>query len=124
MKEEPRKRVLEAVAADPVKMRKMAPVRVRKAILASSDQSAAIDMFLRTPQANTATQVFNDFVLAWEGRISPLLIWERHPLATVLLGLVLLFGLLILRRLLFPRKRKPPTPPSTPPEDASQPAAS
>lgn len=124
LKEEPRKRVLEAVAADPVKMRKMAPVRVRKAILASSDQSAAIDMFLRTPQANTATQVFNDFVLAWEGRISPLLIWERHPLATVLLGLVLLFGLLILRRLLFPRKRKPPTPPSTPPEDASQPAAS
>lgn len=124
LKSEPRKRVLEAVAADPVKMRKMAPVRVRKAILASSDQSAAIDMFLRTPQANTVQKIFSDFVLAWEGRISPLLIWERHPFVTVLLGLALLFGLLILRRLLFPGRRKPPTTPASQKTEPSQAASS
>lgn len=110
----PRERVLRAVAADPARMRLMAPPRVRSAILASSDQAAAVDMFLRSGEADTAQATLQDFVSAWEGRVSPLLIWERHPIPTIALGFAALLILLLLRRLLFPRRRPPAPPPSVP----------
>ena len=110
----PRERVLRAVAADPTRMRLMAPPRVRSAILASSDQSAAVDMFLRSGAADTAQATLQDFVSAWEGRVSPLLIWERHPIPTIALGFAALLMLLLLRRLFFPRRRPPAPPPSVP----------
>jgi hypothetical protein len=110
----PRERVLRAVAADPARMRLMSPPRVRNAILASSDQAAAVDMFLRSGAADTAQATLQDFVSAWEGRISPLLVWERHPIPTIALGFATLLMLLLLRRLFFPRRRPPAPPPSVP----------
>ena len=110
----PRERVLRAVAADPTRMRLMAPPRIRSAILASSDQAAAVDMFLRSGAADTAQATLQDFVSAWEGRVSPLLIWERHPIPTIALGFAALLMLLLLRRLFFPRRRPPAPPPSVP----------
>ena len=110
----PRERVLRAVAADPTRMRLMSPPRVRSAILASSDQAAAVDMFLRSGAADTAQATLQDFVSAWEGRVSPLLIWERHPIPTIALGFAALLMLLLLRRLFFPRRRPPAPPPSVP----------
>jgi hypothetical protein len=110
----PRERVLRAVAADPARMRLMAPPRVRSAILASSDQAAAVDMFLRSGADDTAQATLQDFVSAWEGRVSPLLIWERHPIPTIALGFAALLMLLLLRRLFFPRRRPPAPPPSVP----------
>lgn len=114
LKDAPRERVLRAVAADPARMRLMAPTRVRNAILASSDQAAAVDMFLRSGDADTTQATLQDFVMAWEGRISPQLIWERHPIPTLALGFGGLLLLLLLRRLFFPRRRPPPSPPPQP----------
>lgn len=111
----PRERILRAVAADPTRMRLIAPNRVRNAILASADQSAAVDMFLRSGAADTTEATFKDFAAVWEGRVSPLLVWERHPIPTIALGFAGLLLLLLLRRLFFPKRRRPPAaPPSAP----------
>jgi hypothetical protein len=50
-----------------------------------------------------------DMRLAWDGRINPLLIWEKHPVTVVGLGLVALLLLAMLRRLLRPRRRAAPS---------------
>lgn len=114
LKDEPRERVLRSVAADPTKMRFLASNRVRNAVLASADQAAAVDMFLRTGEANSARATANDFVLAWEGRISPWLLWERHPMPTLALLFAGLLVLLMLRRLFSPRRGRRPPPPAQP----------
>lgn len=110
----PRDLVLKAVAADPTTMRRIASPRVRNAILASTDQNAAVTMFLRTGAADTTKATLQDFVMAWEGRISPWLLWERHPLPTIALAFAALLILLLLRRLIFPRRHRPPPPPAQP----------
>lgn len=110
----PRERVLRAVAQDPGRMRLIAPTRVRNAILASTDQASAVDMFLRARDADTVQATIQDFVMAWEGRISPWLILERHPIPTLALAFSGLLVLLLLRRLFFPRRRNPPAPPAQP----------
>lgn len=107
----PRDRVLKAVAADPTVMRRISGPRVRNAVLASADQNAAVEMFLRRGDADTTQATLQDFVMAWEGRISPWLLWERHPLPTIALGFAALLLLLMLRRLVFPRRHRPPPPP-------------
>lgn len=113
LQEAPRERVLRSVAADPTKMRFMGTPRVRNAILASANQGAAVDMFLRSGEANSSRATANDFKLAWEGQISPWLIWERHPIPTLALGFVGLILLLLLRRLFSPRRGgKPPSSPA------------
>lgn len=114
LKAEPRERVLRAVAADPSRMRAIAAPRIRSAVLSSADQAAAVEMFLRTGDANTAKATLNDFVMAWEGRISPWLIWERHPVPTIALGFAALLLLLLLRRLISPRRRRSPAEPPQP----------
>lgn len=119
LSEAPRERVLRAVAADPARMRLIAPPRVRSAILASADQSAAVDMFLRSGADDSAQATLHDFVSAWEGRISPWLIWERHPIPTLALLFAGFLVLLLLRRLFIPRRRQPPAPPSVPQKPAT-----
>lgn len=101
----PRERVLLAVADDPGKMQILSAERVRAAIVGSRDQSAAVDMMLRSDGLFDPLAAIADMRLAWEGRISPLLIWEKHPVTVVGLGLVLLVVLAMLRRLLNPRRR-------------------
>jgi len=102
---EPRERVLRAVAANPALMQSLASDRVRVAVVASADQSAAVGMMLRINAGLDPAAIMEDVRLVTDGRVSPVLIWEKHPIA-VLAGLVLvLLALLMLRRLFFPRRR-------------------
>lgn len=100
---EPRARVLAAVAATPGKMRSIATPRVREAILASGDQARAVDMMLRDGSGGPEL-IVADAKAAWEGEISPILMWEKHPLVVVALGLFAVMLLLMLRRLVRPRR--------------------
>jgi hypothetical protein len=100
---EPRARVLAAVAATPAKMQSLASSRVRDAVLASKDQARAVDMMLRDGGGGPEV-IWDDTRAAWDGRISPVLIWEKHPLVVGALGLAIVAVLLMLRRLFRPRR--------------------
>jgi hypothetical protein len=105
LQKEPREAVLRAVAANPARMQDLASDRVRVAVVASADQTAAVAMMLRSGGALDAGAILDDLQLAADGRISPVLVWEKHPaiiVAALVLALVLL---LMLRRLLFSRRR-------------------
>ncbi len=105
----PRERILNAASTTPALMGQLASARVRDAIIASRDQAAAVEMLLRPPGAPYSTMA-DDLSAVWEGRIEPILFWEKHPLAVgvgVLLGLMIL---LWLKRLILPARRSsPPT---------------
>lgn len=89
----PRERVLRAVAVNPSKMQVLASLRVRDAIIASADQAAAADMMLKTTTSFSPQAVAEDAILAWEGRVHPMLLWEKHPAGIALsAGLLLLFA--------------------------------
>ncbi|NOT71736.1 MAG: hypothetical protein HOP09_10805 [Hyphomicrobium sp.] len=98
-------RVLRAVAQNPAKMLALGSERVRNAIMTSADQGAAVSMMLRTTAVLDPGSVAQDFELAWNRKVNPLLLWEKHPEAvgSLFLGLVIL--LLVLRRLLFGSRR-------------------
>ena len=98
-------RVLGAVAQSPARMADLASPRVREAVIASRDQLAAVGMMLRTNASLDAGAIVEDFGLVTDGRVAPILMWEKHPLA-ILGGLAAaLILLLLLRRLLFPPRR-------------------
>lgn len=103
----PRERVLKAVASEPGAMQRIAPERVRQAVLASRDQMAAINMVLRPQSVLDPVAAYGDMQRAWNGSVSPLLVWEKHPFAVVLAGFAALFVLLMIRRLLRPRRATP-----------------
>lgn len=103
----PRERVLKAVAHEPGVVQLIAPERVRRAVLSSRDQMAAVDMMLRPQGVLDPLAAYEDIQRAWSGRVSPLLVWEKHPFAVVLMGLVALFVLLVIRRLFRPRRAAP-----------------
>jgi hypothetical protein len=100
---EPRARVLAAIAATPAKMRGLAAPRIREAILASHDQSRAVDMMLRDGSGGPEL-IVDDARAAWDGRIAPVLIWEKHPLVVIAIALFGVVILLMLRRLIRPRR--------------------
>jgi hypothetical protein len=107
-----RERVLRAVALQPSKMQALASARVRDAVLSSRDQMAAADMMLRSG-SGSAAEVMADARAAIEGRVSPMLLWERHPLLTLSMTVPLLVVLILLRRIF--RQRKPRTAARQPP---------
>jgi lysozyme family protein len=99
-------RVLAAVAQSPARMADLASPRVREAIIASRDQSAAVSMMLQAASYLDPTAPITHARLVLDGRVSPVLLWEKHGLALVaaaLLGLLLLLGLK--RALLGPGRR-------------------
>jgi len=102
---EPRQRILSAVAATPAKMQRIAAPRVRNAVLASRDQARAVDMMLREGSGSPETML-DDARAAWDGRISPVLMWEKHPLVVAGLAFGGVIVLLMLRRLFRPRRRR------------------
>lgn len=111
LKLEPREKILRAVAANPAKMQVLASRSVRERIIASSDQSAAADMMLEPP-AGLSTKVFiKDAKLVWDGRVAPLLLWDKHPQAVSIVGIMCLILLVWLGRLFRPRRMSgaPPT---------------
>ncbi len=90
-------------------MQMLASRRVRERIIASSDQAAAADMMLEPASGLSPRAFIDDAKLVWEGRVVPLLIWDKHPQALVLAGFLGLIVLVWLTRLFRPR-RLPPTP--------------
>ena len=105
LRKEPRERVLRAVAADPTKMQSLASERVRTAVVASADQAAAVAMMLRQDTALNPQAIVEDIGLVTGGRVSPILLWEKHPVVIVAGLAVVLILLLMLRRLLFAGRR-------------------
>jgi hypothetical protein len=98
-------RVLRAVADNPSRMQMLAPARVRDGLLASRDQAAAVAMMLRADAGLDPGRVAADVRLVYEGRISPVLLVDRHPAALGLAAVAALVVLLLLMRLLRPRRR-------------------
>jgi hypothetical protein len=98
-------RVLRAVAQSPGRMRVLASARVRDAVLSSPDQLAAVAMMLRADSGFDPFTIKDDLVLAYEGRINPILLWDKHPVAVSIGAIALLLLLFVLRRLLFGPRR-------------------
>ncbi len=105
LQKEPREAVLRAVAANPARMQDLASDRVRVAVVASADQTAAVGMMLRSGGALDAGAIMSDLQLVADGRVSPVLVWEKHPAVIVAAFVLALVLLLMLRRLLFSRRR-------------------
>lgn len=106
----PRKQLLEELAVSPSKMQLLASENVRNGVLNSSDQSAAVNMMLRSDSTFNWKVALENGQLAWNGQISPILVVYKHPIALVVLTLSLIFLGLILRRI-FARRTTPPTSP-------------
>jgi hypothetical protein len=102
----PAQRVLRAVAQTPSRMSELARPRVQDAILGSSDQAAAVGMMLQATSMPDLSQLMDHTRLVLDGRVSPLLLWVKHPLAVVASVVVVLVLLLLLRRLLFGTRPK------------------
>ena len=85
-------------------MQTLAPSRVREAVLASKDQLAAVSMMLRTDAGFDLGVIQENLRLAYEGRVSPVLLWDKHPVTIVGAAVGLLMLLLIFKRLLFGRR--------------------
>jgi nitrogen regulatory protein PII-like uncharacterized protein len=97
----PAQRILSAVAQSPARMTDLSSPRVREAIIASRDQSAAVSMMLQVASVPDPGAVIAHTRLVLDGRISPLLLWEKHGIVLAAAAVLALMLLLILKRLLF-----------------------
>ena len=102
-------RVLRLVAASPARMRTLVSARVRDAILASRNQSAAVGMMLSETSFLDVATIARNIDLVWSGEVQPVLIWEKHPAVVIAAGFLVLIALTMLRSLFFGgrRRRKP-----------------
>jgi hypothetical protein len=101
-------RVLRAVAEVPARMQALASERVRSAIVASRDQSAAVGMMLRADGGFDPGGIVADLRLVADGKVSAVLVWERHPIVVAGGGVLALMLLLMMRRALFGRRLRQP----------------
>ena len=101
----PRDKILKAIAANPAKMQLLASPTIRERIIASADQGAAADMMLASPDGLSPRLVIHDAKLVWDGRVTPLLLWNKHPQAVVLAAFLAFIILAWLTRLFRPRRR-------------------
>jgi len=99
-------RVLRMVAEQPARMQALTSPRVRDAIIASRNQAAAVGMMLSDTTVIDFHMIASHIQLAWEGQVSPVLLWDRHPVSVIGLGVLVLMILLMLRSLLFGRRRR------------------
>jgi hypothetical protein len=102
LEREQAQRVLSVVSQAPARMADIASPRVREAIIASRDQAAALSMMLQAASALDPSVPLAHARLVLDGRVSPMLLWEKHAVAMVLVGLLALILLALLKRLLFP----------------------
>jgi hypothetical protein len=98
----PAQRILSVVAQTPARMAELASPRVRDAIIASRDQGAAVGMMLYVMSVPEPAVLLMHARLVLDGRVSPVLLWEKHAVVLVLAGLLALILLALLKRLLFP----------------------
>jgi len=99
-------RVLRAVAQTPARMAELGKPRVRDAIIASNDQAAAVGMMLQATSLPDPTLMLEHLKLVLQGRVSPWLMWEKHPVSLAVAGVLALILLLLTRRLLFGTRPK------------------
>ena len=97
-------RLLAAVGLSPTKMAAFSAPGVQQAILASRDQVEAVAVIARSDGIFDFPVFFQDVGLVQSGRISPLLLWARYPIAISLFGGLALILLLLVWRLLFRRR--------------------
>lgn len=97
-------RVLRAVAQQPSKMQMLSRASVRNGILASRDQGAAIGMMLKSDAVPDPFMAIEHARYVWDGKVAPMLLWEKHPVFVVSVVLAGLIVLLMLRRALFGRR--------------------
>jgi hypothetical protein len=97
-------RVLAVVAQSPARMVELSSPRVREAIIASPDQPAAVAMMLQVVSPLDPYAPIGHARLVLDGRVSPVLLWEKHTSALVVAGLLGLILLAMLKRLLFPAR--------------------
>ncbi|MCB1511764.1 MAG: hypothetical protein KDJ36_12755 [Hyphomicrobiaceae bacterium] len=100
--------VLNSVAEAPAKMRILAPARVRDAVLASGDQTAAVAMMLRADAGFDVAALTADVKNVLAGKVHPILMWDKHPAALVGALVLLLLLLLVIRRLFSGGRKTPP----------------
>ena len=101
-----RQKVISTIVETPSRMSVLDAEYVKQGVLDSSDQISAVTMILRENQGLDLNVIRSDFALAWGQKISPVLIWNKHPFVIISGGIVILFLLLVLRRILFaPRRR-------------------
>jgi len=94
-------RVLTVAAQSPARMAELASPRIREAIIASADQGAAVSMMLQASSLlPDPTQLLAHIRLAVDGRVSPILLWEKHGIALVIAAVLALMLLMLLKRLL------------------------
>lgn len=93
-------RMLHVVATTPGRMAELGKPGVRDAILASKDQAAAVGMMLQTSNMPDPVLVWSHVQLVADGKVSPMLLWEKHALWLAGAGVAALLLLLILKRLL------------------------
>ncbi len=94
-------RVLTVVAQSPARMAELASPRVREAVIASPDQAAAVSMMLQaTSLLPDPSALLAHIRLVVDGRVSPILLWEKHGIVLVVAALLALMLLLMLKRLL------------------------
>ena len=107
LQQAPREQVLNAVAKSPGKLKLLAKARVREAVLTSADQSAAVEMMLRGDNGFSPSAAVKDFRMVIDGRVSPYLLIDKHPMALVAVAFALLVVLFMLARLFSaPRRRE------------------
>jgi nitrogen regulatory protein PII-like uncharacterized protein len=97
-------RILRSVADTPARMQLLAGQRVRDAIVASRDQAAAVGMMLASDGVPDPWQVAEHARLVLDGRVAPILLWEKHPVFIGAAAFGLLVLLALLKRLIFGRR--------------------
>jgi hypothetical protein len=102
----PAQRILRVVAQSPSRMAELAKPSVRDAILASSDQAAAVGMMLQANSIPDPTALIEHVRLVVDGRVSPWLLWAKHPISLVVSGVLALALLFATKRLLFGTRPK------------------
>jgi nitrogen regulatory protein PII-like uncharacterized protein len=99
-------RILSAVAQTPSKMQILARPSVRQAILNSRDQSTAVGMMLKSDGVPDPFAAIEHARYVMDGKVSPILLWEKNPWFVGVIGVFALSLLLMMRRLLFGRRPK------------------
>ena len=97
--------VLKTVAQSPGRMQLLATPRVRDGVLRSRDQLAAVEMVLKQGPTFEPDVIAHDVRLIIDGKISPVLMLDRHPTALAIAAGLSMVLLLMVKRLLFGRRR-------------------
>lgn len=100
------KRLLAVVGNAPQRMAAYTASGVQAAILASRDQTEAVAVIARSDSIFDFFVFADDVRAVRDGRISPILLWARYPIALSLFGFILLILLLVLWRLIFGRRTR------------------